>query len=52
MVRVSFFRWPDLEPGARGRGPAVITGAEATVVVPPRFAFRVDAFGNVLVTPS
>jgi N-methylhydantoinase A/oxoprolinase/acetone carboxylase beta subunit len=49
---VSFFRWPDLEPGSRGRGPAVITGAEATVVVPPRSAFRVDAFGNVLVTSS
>jgi N-methylhydantoinase A/oxoprolinase/acetone carboxylase beta subunit len=52
VVRVSFFRWPDLEPGALGRGPAVITGAEATVVVPPRCAFRVDAFGNILVTTS
>jgi N-methylhydantoinase A/oxoprolinase/acetone carboxylase beta subunit len=50
VVPVSFYRWPNLLPGARGRGPAVITGAEATVVVPPRFAFRVDAFGNVLVT--
>ena len=49
---VSFFRWPDLVPGAHARGPAVITGAEATVVVPPRFGFRVDAFGNVLVTWS
>ena len=36
----------DLAPGARGRGPAVITGAEATVVVPPRFAFGVDGFGK------
>jgi N-methylhydantoinase A/oxoprolinase/acetone carboxylase beta subunit len=52
VMPVSFFRWPDLEPGSRGRGPAVITGAEATVVVPPRSAFRVDAFGNVLVTSS
>ncbi len=52
VMPVSFFRWPDLEPGSRGRGPAVITGAEATVVVPPRSAFRVDAFGNVLVTTS
>ena len=52
VVPVSFFLLPDLEPGSRGRGPAVITGAEATVVVPPRSAFRVDAFGNVLVTSS
>jgi N-methylhydantoinase A/oxoprolinase/acetone carboxylase beta subunit len=52
VTPVAFFRWPDLEPGARGRGPAVITGAEATVVVPPRSVFRVDVFGNVLVTPS
>ncbi len=50
MTRVSFYRWPDLVPGARARGPAVVTGAEATVVVPPDFLFRVDAFGNLLVT--
>jgi len=51
-VRVSFFRWPDLVPGSRAAGPAVITGAEATVVVPPQCVFRVDAFGNILVTWS
>jgi N-methylhydantoinase A/oxoprolinase/acetone carboxylase beta subunit len=50
LTRVSFYRWPDLVPGARARGPAVVTGAEATVVVPPDFSFRVDTFGNILVT--
>lgn len=49
-TRVSFYRWPDLEPGSRGAGPAVVTGGEATVVVPPGFRFRVDGFGNVIVT--
>jgi N-methylhydantoinase A len=48
MLPVRFYRWPDLEPGAAARGPAVITGAEATVVIPPRFAFRIDGFGNVI----
>jgi hypothetical protein len=38
-------------PGPRGAGPAVITGAEATAVVPPRFRFQVDGFGNVVASP-
>ena len=45
---MAFYRWPTLAPGAARAGPAVITGAEATVVVPPAFAFRVDGFGNVV----
>ena len=51
-VPVSFFHWPDLTPGATGRGPAVITGAEATVVVPPRFAFRLDGYSNIVLNNS
>ena len=35
-------------PGARRPGPAVITGGEATVVIPPGFRFHVDGFGNVI----
>jgi N-methylhydantoinase A/oxoprolinase/acetone carboxylase beta subunit len=49
MTPVAFFRWPDLSPGARARGPAVITGAEATVVVPLGCGFAVDGYGNVLI---
>lgn len=45
---VKYFRWPDLSPGAAAAGPAVITGAEATVVIPPRWSFSVDGFGNVV----
>jgi N-methylhydantoinase A/oxoprolinase/acetone carboxylase beta subunit len=48
-VRTAHYRWPSLVPGAGARGPAIITGAEATVVVPPGFAFSVDGFGNVIV---
>jgi N-methylhydantoinase A/oxoprolinase/acetone carboxylase beta subunit len=47
-VKVSFYKWESLEPGARASGPAVVTGGEATIVVPPEFAFRVDGFRNVI----
>jgi N-methylhydantoinase A/oxoprolinase/acetone carboxylase beta subunit len=47
-LRVSFYRWPDLTPGSRASGPAVIAGAEATVVIPPGFRFSIDGFGNVI----
>ena len=47
-ARVAFHRWSDLPPGARGAGPAVIAGAEATVVIPPAFRFHVDGWGNVV----
>ena len=49
-VPVAFHRWDRLAPGVEGRGAAVITGGEATVVVPPGFRFRVDGYGNVVVT--
>jgi N-methylhydantoinase A/oxoprolinase/acetone carboxylase beta subunit len=48
-VRTAHYRWPSLVPGSGARGPAIITGAEATAVVPPGFAFSVDGFGNVIV---
>ena len=51
-VSMAFYRWDALEPGARAIGPAVVTGGEATVVVPPRFAFAVDGFKNVIVTST
>ncbi len=46
--KTAVHRWDDLAPGAEGRGPAVITGQEATIVVTPEFQFRVDGFGNVI----
>ena len=48
--KVERYRWPDLEPGASAAGPAVITGPEATAVVPPGWRFTIDGFGNVMVT--
>ncbi len=50
LVPTSYFRWPDLTPGATGDGPAVIGGGEATAVVPPGFRFRLDAFANLIAT--
>ena len=44
-----FFRWEQLTSGARANGPAVVTGPEATAVIPPGFAFRVDRFGNLII---
>jgi N-methylhydantoinase A/oxoprolinase/acetone carboxylase beta subunit len=49
-VSMAFHRWESLEPGARASGPAVITGGEASIVVPPKFTFSVDGFGNVVIT--
>ena len=48
-MKTAHYRWPALPPGSAARGPAIITGAEATVVVPPEFGFSVDGFGNVIV---
>jgi len=50
--QVAFYRWPDLIPGATAAGPAVVTSAEATAVIPPGFRFRIDGFGNVVVQPT
>lgn len=47
---MAFYRWNALESGARAVGPAVITGGEASIVVPPKFTFSVDGFGNVVIT--
>jgi N-methylhydantoinase A/oxoprolinase/acetone carboxylase beta subunit len=44
----SFFEFGDMQAGAQGAGPAVITGAEASVVIPPGFHFEIDGFGNVI----
>jgi N-methylhydantoinase A/oxoprolinase/acetone carboxylase beta subunit len=49
MVRTAFYRWEDLAAGARAPGPAVVTGGEATAVIPPAFDFRVDGFGNLII---
>ncbi|MBI4477702.1 MAG: hydantoinase/oxoprolinase family protein [Acidobacteria bacterium] len=42
------YAWGELKPGMRGQGPAIIAGAEATVVVPPAFQFHIDGFANVI----
>jgi N-methylhydantoinase A/oxoprolinase/acetone carboxylase beta subunit len=48
VVLTAFYRWDELAAGAAAPGPAVVTGAEATAVIPPAFAFRVDRFGNLI----
>jgi len=50
--QVGFYRWDDLVPGAHASGPAVITGGEATVVIPPDFRFRIDGHRNVIATTA
>lgn len=49
-VKVAFHRWETLQPGATATGPAVIAGGEATVVIPPRWSFKVDGSSNILAT--
>jgi len=49
LRRTALHRWDDLEPGARGRGPAIVTSGDASVVVTPGYHFRIDGFGNVVI---
>jgi len=44
-----FYNWEHLTPGSRANGPAVVTGPEATAVIPPGLAFRMDRFGNLII---
>jgi N-methylhydantoinase A len=41
---------PDLAPGARINGPAVIAEDETSTVVSPRFDARIDRFGYIELT--
>jgi N-methylhydantoinase A/oxoprolinase/acetone carboxylase beta subunit len=49
MVPTAFYRWDNLEAGKHTTGPAVVSGGEATAVIPPAFRFRVDRFGNLII---
>jgi N-methylhydantoinase A/oxoprolinase/acetone carboxylase beta subunit len=44
------FHLEHLLPGAGGDGPALLAGAQATTVIPPHYAFRIDSLGNVVAT--
>jgi N-methylhydantoinase A len=44
-----YYLWEELKAGAQGTGPSVVTGGEATVVIPPRFDFSMDGFGNLII---
>ena len=47
---VPIFWRPDLAPGARIAGPAVIAEDETSTVVSPRFDARIDRFGYIELT--
>ena len=49
-VSTPVFHREQLSGGMAGHGPAVVAGAEATVVVPPDYQFRVDDVGSLLLT--
>jgi N-methylhydantoinase A/oxoprolinase/acetone carboxylase beta subunit len=44
------FHVDTLDPGAEGRGPAILAGAQATTVVTPDYRFAIDGFRNVIAT--
>jgi N-methylhydantoinase A/oxoprolinase/acetone carboxylase beta subunit len=44
------FRRESLTNGMRGHGPAVVAGGQATAVIPPHFAFRIDSTGTLIAT--
>jgi N-methylhydantoinase A/oxoprolinase/acetone carboxylase beta subunit len=45
-----FFHRDQLASGMAGHGPAIVTGPDATIVVPPDFHLRVDEVGSVILT--
>jgi N-methylhydantoinase A len=47
---VGIYWRPDLAPGARISGPAVIAEAETSTVVSPLFDARIDEFGYIELT--
>src|SRR5258708_10767082 len=47
---VDIYRRPDLAPGARISGPAVIAEDETSTVVSPLFDARIDRFGYIELT--
>jgi N-methylhydantoinase A/oxoprolinase/acetone carboxylase beta subunit len=49
MQLCDYYLWEELKPGAQNTGPSVVTGGEATVVIPPRFNFSMDGFGNLII---
>jgi N-methylhydantoinase A len=50
FVTTGVFRWPDLAPGARIAGPAVVQASDTTVVVPPEHVVTVDAHRHLIIT--
>ncbi len=41
-----------VEAGMRGVGPALVTGGQSTIVIPPEFTFSMDGVGMLVVTRS
>jgi N-methylhydantoinase A len=46
------YDWSRLEPGCRLAGPAIVEGADATIVVPPGYSAAVDRWRNMLLASS
>jgi N-methylhydantoinase A/oxoprolinase/acetone carboxylase beta subunit len=46
----ALYRRDDLHAGAAAAGPAIISGREATTVIPPNFKLRIDQLGNIIAT--
>jgi N-methylhydantoinase A len=46
------FDWSRLDPGCRLVGPAIVEGADATIVVPPDYSAAVDRWRNVVLASS
>jgi N-methylhydantoinase A/oxoprolinase/acetone carboxylase beta subunit len=46
----ALYRRDDLHAGAAAAGPAIISGREATTVIPASFKFRIDQLGNIIAT--
>ncbi len=48
--KTAMYRRDDLLAGVAAAGPAILSGREATTVIPPNFKFRIDTLGNIIAT--
>jgi N-methylhydantoinase A/oxoprolinase/acetone carboxylase beta subunit len=48
--KTKIYAWEDLKPGNLIQGPSVIEAEATTVVIEPEWTFKMDSYGNGILT--
>jgi N-methylhydantoinase A/oxoprolinase/acetone carboxylase beta subunit len=48
--KTAVYHREQLTSGMEGNGPAIVSGGESTIVIPPDFSFRIDGVGTLIAT--